>query len=66
MIWETAVRGTVVRQMPKKGGTGLLDWVMLQPGKKDFGSPYWTGGYWSGRDGNFKDMKSFLEIILIN
>ncbi len=56
MIWETAVRGTVVRQMPKKGGTGLLNWVMLQPGKKDFGSEYWTGGYWSGRDGAFGNM----------
>jgi len=49
MIWETAVKGTVVRQMPK-GGTGLLDWVMLQPGKKDNGSQYWMGGYWAGRD----------------
>ena len=56
MIWETGVKGTVVRQMPKKGGTGLLDWVMLQPGKKDFGSEYWTGGYWSGRDGAYGKM----------
>ena len=53
MIWETAVKGTIVRKMPE-GGTGLLDWVMLQPGKKDFGSEYWTGGYWSGNDGAFE------------
>ncbi len=52
MIWETAVKGTVIRKMPE-GGSGLLDWVMLQPGKKDFGSPYWTGGYWSGTEGAF-------------
>lgn len=52
MIWETAVKGTIVRKMPE-GGTGLLDWVMLQPGKKDFGSEYWTGGYWSGNNGVF-------------
>ncbi len=56
MIWETAVKGTVVRKMPN-GGTGLLDWVMLQPGKKDFGSDYWTGGYWAGRDGAFGNME---------
>jgi hypothetical protein len=56
MIWETAVKGTVLRKMPETG-TGLLDWVMLQPGKKDFGSPYWTGGYWSGRDGAFGNIK---------
>ena len=56
MIWETAVKGTVIRQMPQ-GGTGLLDWVMLQPGKKDVGSEYWTGGYWSGTDGAFGTTK---------
>jgi hypothetical protein len=56
MIWETAVKGTVVRKMPE-GGSGLLDWVMLQPGKKDFGGPHWTGGYWSGRDGAFGSME---------
>jgi len=56
MIWETGVKGTVVRQMPE-GGTGLLDWVMLQPGPKNFGSKYWSGGYWSGRDGAYGDEK---------
>ena len=56
MIWETAVKGTVVREMPS-GGTGLLDWVMLQPGPKAYGKDF-IGGYWSGRGGDYgKDEK---------
>mmetsp|Transcript_13144 Transcript_13144/g.24707 ORF Transcript_13144/g.24707 Transcript_13144/m.24707 type:complete len:588 (+) Transcript_13144:195-1958(+) len=50
MIWETAVKGTVVRKMPE-GGTGLLDWVMLQPGPKNLKKDEYIGGYWSGNLG---------------
>ena len=55
MIWETGVKGTVVRELPE-GGTNMLDWVMLQPGpkvKKD----NFIGGYWSGRNGAFGNME---------
>lgn len=54
MIWETAVKGTVVRKMPE-GGTGLLDWVMLQPGPKNLKKDEYIGGYWSGNLGLYGD-----------
>lgn len=55
MIWETAVRGAVVRKLPE-GGTGLLDWVMLQPGPKVQGDSF-IGGYWSGNLGLYGNME---------
>lgn len=53
MLWETRVKGTVVRELPK-GGTDLLDWVMLQPGPKVKMDKF-IGGYWSGRNGDYGD-----------
>lgn len=55
MVWETAVKGTVVRKMPA-GGDGLLDWVMLQPGPKSTGDEF-IGGFWSGMLGLYGDEK---------
>mmetsp|Transcript_23464 Transcript_23464/g.34804 ORF Transcript_23464/g.34804 Transcript_23464/m.34804 type:complete len:606 (+) Transcript_23464:214-2031(+) len=55
MIWETGVKGTVVRKMPA-GGNGLLDWVMLQPGPKSKGQEF-IGGFWSGMLGLYGDEK---------
>jgi hypothetical protein len=56
VIWETAVKGTVVRKMPQQqggggGGTELLDWVMLQPGPRRSSSTPDIQGYWSGNLG---------------
>lgn len=47
MIWETSVKGTVVRKVPP-GGTNFLDWIMLQPGPKFFKKGEYLGGFWSG------------------
>jgi hypothetical protein len=46
VIWETAIPGLFVRQMPPN--RDLLDWVALLPIK---GSPMKIHGYWSGTDG---------------
>jgi len=54
MIWETAVKGAVVREMPK-GASSMLDWVMLQPGPKSLERDEFIGGYWSGNLGLYKD-----------
>lgn len=55
MIWETRVQGTVVRELPK-GGSNLMDWVMLQPGPKIKGNDErFIGGYWSGNEGEYGD-----------
>lgn len=54
MIWETAVKGTVVRRIPE-GGTNFLDWIMLQPGPKNVGKDEYIGGYWSGNLGVYGD-----------
>lgn len=56
MIWETAIQGTVIQQMPRQGGTGFLDWVMLQPGKKEGWDADYVKGYWAGQDGAFGNM----------
>ncbi len=53
MIWETSVKGTVVREMPE-GGNGFLDWVMLQPGPKVWDDRF-IGGFWSGMLGFYGD-----------
>jgi len=54
MIWETAVKGTVVRKIPE-GGTNFLDWIMLQPGPKNLQKEEYIGGYWSGNLGFYGD-----------
>lgn len=56
MIWETAVKGTVVRKIPK-GGTNFLDWVMLQPGPKNVKPNSNVAGFWSGNLGLYGDME---------
>ena len=47
MIWETSIKGTSIRKMPTNGGSGLIDWVMLQQGPNNRRSSSWTEGYWS-------------------
>lgn len=53
IIWETAVKGLSVRQLPNSN-----EWVILLPGPgKRLKQREFIGGYWSGRDGDFGDIK---------
>ena len=55
IIWETDVTGLSMRQLP---GSSMLDWVVLLPGPgKNLEPQDLIGGYWSGRDGAFGNMK---------
>lgn len=57
IIWETNIKGLMLRQLPP--GSQMLDWVVLLmgPGKR-LKPEEMIGGYWSGRDGAFgKDYK---------
>jgi len=52
VIWETAIRGLSVRQLPNSE-----EWVILLPGPgKKLDNKEKIGGYWSGRNGEFGDI----------
>lgn len=54
IVWETNIMAFSLRQMPP--GSLLLDWVVLMmgPGRLML-APEKIGGFWSGRNGAFKD-----------
>jgi len=53
VIWETAVKGLSVRQLPNSD-----EWVILLPGPgKKLDVREYIGGYWAGRDGDFGNVK---------
>lgn len=64
VIWETSVKALSVRQMPQsrlknKYDENLIDWIGLLPGpKRHLKTKEKLGGYWSGRDGAYGDVKN--------
>lgn len=54
IAWEAGIEGTMIRQLPPSG-TGVLDWVVMQPGPNNLAKHEFIGGYWAGRDGAYGD-----------